>query len=146
FVWQILDRNLGTNGEFVSVSGSENQLIFTPTQNGSYRVLATYGQDCQTASRSKTFAAITLGEEEMPENQGFSIFPNPTQDRVTLRFESNQKELQVRLYDALGRELLRQTWTNAQEVSLDLGKFANAVYTLQIVSDQMQQTVKIVKE
>ncbi len=146
FVWQILDRNLGTNGEFVSVSGSENQLIFTPTQNGSYRVLATYGQDCQTASRSKTFAAITLGEEEIPENQGFSIFPNPTQDRVTLRFEASQKELQIRLYDALGRELLRQTWTNAQEVSLDLGKFANAVYTLQIVSDQMQQTVKIVKE
>jgi hypothetical protein len=147
FVWQVLDRNLGKNGEFVSIAGSENQVIFTPTQNGSYRILATYGQNCQVASRSKNFAAITLGEEEeIPQNQGFSLFPNPTQNRVTLRFESNQKDLQVRLYDALGRELLRQTWTNAQEVSLDLGKFANAVYTLQIISDQMPQTIKIVKE
>ncbi|WP_027003343.1 HYR domain-containing protein [Hugenholtzia roseola] len=147
FVWQVLDRNLGTNGQFVNVAGSENQLAFTPAQNGSYRVLATYGQNCETSSRSRTFAAITLGQEdEVPQNQGFSLFPNPTQNQVTLRFESEQKDLQIRLYDALGRELLQQNWTNAKEVSLDLSSLAQAVYTLQIVSAEMQQSIKIVKE
>jgi hypothetical protein len=147
FVWQILDRNAGDGGAFVEVAGSQNQERFTPTQNGSYRLLVEYGNACQTSSRSKNFSALTTGTEEEPiVEEGFAIFPNPTKGSLLIRFESSQEELQVRLYDALGRELQRLTLSNASEAQLDLSAYANAVYTVEVRTETIQKIVKVVKE
>ncbi|WP_035758377.1 T9SS-dependent choice-of-anchor J family protein [Hugenholtzia roseola] len=147
FVWQVLDRNAAEGGAFVEVAGSQNQVRFTPAQNGSYRLVVTYGNGCQAHSRSKNFSALTTGTEEEPiVEEGFAIFPNPTKGNLLIRFESSQKELQVRLYDALGRELERLTLQNASEAQLNLSAYANAVYTVEIRTETIQKVVKVVKE
>jgi len=80
-----------------------------------------------------------LGTNELSENDGFSIYPNPTSGVLTFDLKSNAKSV---LYDAIGNDV--GTWelvegTNTIQLSSAL---TEGVYYLKVMEDNQRITTK----
>ncbi len=62
----------------------------------------------------------------------FSIFPNPTNENVTIILSSVIDNGVVRLYNYLGEEIITQEIENANELKLNVDHLAKGIYIVQI--------------
>ncbi|WP_116127186.1 endo-1,4-beta-xylanase [Lewinella sp. IMCC34183] len=75
------------------------------------------------------------------------LFPNPTRGGVTIRFGAPLNDAELRLYDPIGKELLRQTIAPYQlQVDLDLARrdLAPGIYAVTVRSGSLQRTLRLV--
>ncbi|WP_298224691.1 T9SS type A sorting domain-containing protein [Flavobacterium sp.] len=73
---------------------------------------------------------------------GFSVYPNPTTNRVNIKANSIIK--QVELFDFNGRMMLSSK-ENAPNVSLNIERFSNGIYWLKIATATTNTVYKIIK-
>ncbi len=68
--------------------------------------------------------------------EGFNLYPNPTQDNVTLDLSSlNESRVEVRVYDMMGRTALESPYTSisgTKQLSLSTSGLAAGVYTVEV--------------
>lgn len=82
-----------------------------------------------------------------PEQLGFSVYPNPSADgRFVVRSKEGKTGVELRVADALGREVTRRPWagSTAAPFTLDLSQYKAGVYTLEIVSEAGTSRQKLV--
>ncbi|MFB6258423.1 MAG: YCF48-related protein [Flavobacteriales bacterium] len=82
-------------------------------------------------------------------NASFRIFPNPTQDRLKIRYRSSStQEVELLLRDKLGRVVLARDNPFSQEgrASLMLSSLPSGIYFLEIRGDQERHVKRLVKE
>jgi len=82
-------------------------------------------------------------EEEM-ENQAVQVFPNPTKDRINVRF-AEVSEAVVNLYDMTGR-LVYTSQATTQYFVISTQNLAKGIYTLVTNRDGEQEVHRIVVE
>ncbi|WP_343706298.1 PKD domain-containing protein [Flavobacterium sp.] len=80
--------------------------------------------------------------EDVKLTEGLVVYPNPTNGILNLSLENNTKS-DVRLYDALGQQLLSTTFEGSEQ-QLDLNNFGRGIYLLQVISDGKSTTKKII--
>ena len=77
------------------------------------------------------------------------VFPNPTSDKLTLRYElSEGQEVNVQLKDLSGKVIYRETTTATQGVNqmeLNMSKFNSGMYFLQLETDNKLHIEKVMK-
>lgn len=81
------------------------------------------------------------------EDLGCSVFPNPTNGKLTVLFEQLQKgDLRLELTDLQGRTVLSKQYNlqDEDELSLDLSGFAKGLYQLQLKTNDSYFQEKIV--
>jgi hypothetical protein len=87
------------------VSNATNQQ-HTMTQTGIYNVRMTNPAGCSSVSAD--FSSIMTGLNSLLTGATFTLFPNPSKDRVNLSFVvSNPADLNITIVDALGRTAWR---------------------------------------
>uniref|UniRef100_UPI0034D96888 T9SS type A sorting domain-containing protein n=1 Tax=Flavobacterium anhuiense TaxID=459526 RepID=UPI0034D96888 len=79
---------------------------------------------------------------EVKTGDGLVAYPNPTDGILNLSLENNTKS-DVRLYNALGQQLLNTTFEGAEQ-QLDLNGFGRGIYLLQVIADGKTITRKII--
>ncbi|MBO9583597.1 MAG: T9SS type A sorting domain-containing protein [Flavobacterium sp.] len=80
--------------------------------------------------------------EDVKIDGGLVVYPNPTNGILNLSLENNTKS-DVRLYNALGQQLLNTTFEGSTQ-QLDLNNFGRGIYLLQVISDDKVTTKKII--
>lgn len=93
------------------------------------------------------FEIYTIGINETEFNISLSIFPNPTNEQLTLQiFELNDKKLFYNLLDVNSKLLLNRR-VLGKETVINLQEFPSSTYILKIVSEENKiiQTFKIIK-
>jgi len=88
------------------------------------------------------------GLNAINENVDLEIFPNPTQDKVTIRIvskEDNPKPIQLSLKDGLGKTVLEETMSSETK-TINLSRYSKGVYYLQLNAEDWQTVRKVVKE
>ncbi|MBO0356966.1 T9SS type A sorting domain-containing protein [Hymenobacter sp. BT186] len=73
-----------------------------------------------------------------PEQFGFQVYPNPSTDgRFTITSQHMRTSVELKIADALGRQVARRTWQGgpATPFTLDLSAYKAGVYTLEIASE-----------
>lgn len=73
----------------------------------------------------------------------FSIFPNPTTDKITIKTSYNSNDLSYIIYDQIGRQIVSGR-IEKQTTTADISKLEAGIYFLQI-NGQNKQTFKIIK-
>ena len=79
---------------------------------------------------------------------GFGMYPNPTQDNVTLDLSAlNESRVEVRVYDMMGRMTLELPYTNisgTKQLSLSTSGLAAGVYSVEVTgsTSHVQKLVK----
>lgn len=77
--------------------------------------------------------------EESLNSKFFSVYPNPTKDKLTIEFEEDDIPEQVTLFDMQGREL-KSVVPQSFKTEIDITSFSKGVYLLEIKSAGLSQT------
>ena len=127
---------LNCNGT-VAIIGATSQ-TFAPTSNGSYSVVVTNAAGC-----SDTAACVVvtgLGLEEL-DSQSVQVFPNPTENQVTITMTFAQANLVIT--DVQGKTHYTGQISNGQLINL--AQYADGVYILSIETESGKILKRIVK-
>lgn len=83
------------------------------------------------------------------KEQGFTVTPNPTQDKVHVTFLGTPQELEgVAMYNTLGQRIAYQTGSSLDannRITFDLVNAPNGVYFVKLIYRNRAKTVKIIK-
>lgn len=120
------------------IGGATND-TYTPTQGGSYTCIYTDANGC-TSSSSNAIVS-TLGVDELTIN--FSIYPNPTTEKLTIDAGVVVKA-NITLTDLSGRAVIN-TKMNQSLQQIDVSTLADGVYMIKIEYGNKSITRKIIK-
>jgi hypothetical protein len=136
--YQWLDCNNGNQ----PIPGATGQ-TFTPSAiTGNYAVQITNGSCVNT---SDCFAFSTAGITDQTNEFEIALFPNPTQDNLTLIW-SNIDLQGIRLTDAAGRLVIEQRVSETDQLELNVSNQSNGVYFLHWTGGQSSGVIKVIKE
>lgn len=111
---------------------------YSPTVNGNYAVRLVEDECVDTSS---CFVINNVGLEDNKLNS-VSIVPNPTNNLVTIRFESSEAKLTI--LDLNGRVMDELTAKSGNQI--DLSTYRNGVYLFTLFTDSMRITERVVKQ
>ncbi|MEP0266507.1 T9SS type A sorting domain-containing protein, partial [Dokdonia sp.] len=75
--------------------------------------------------------------------EGFTFFPNPVKDFLTI--QAPQNEYTTTVYNIQGQRMT-ETKSHTGNVQLDYSNYAKGIYFIKIASENAIKTVKIIKE
>lgn len=123
------------------ISGATSS-SFTASANGSYAVVVTEN-GCADTSACVAVTTVGLIDNSFPSN--FSVYPNPTEGKITLEFESAQENLTVRIIALTGQLIHTESFFNSSNVEIELSA-PGGVYILELTDNSANRNiVRIVK-
>jgi hypothetical protein len=117
------------------ISGATSQ-SYTPTINGIYALEITTNYCVDTS------ACIVVNNVSIAENAAnISLYPNPTDNGITLDIEGYNGSISVGVYDLQGR--LLETTTNT---IISMGEYAKGIYVFKVAYGDVVEELKVVKD
>lgn len=114
---------------------------FEPTVNGNYAVIITSGNCSQTSSCT---AVTTLGTEDLEGRDGFTLFPNPFSDMLTVRTGLQSGTVRAELFSADGRLVLEGTRSGLELITLGTAALPSGTYVLRLTTANARATRSVV--
>ncbi|MGB2371941.1 MAG: T9SS type A sorting domain-containing protein, partial [Flavobacteriales bacterium] len=97
---------------------------------------------------SGSYTTLSGGKIAQDNSFEIEVYPNPTDGLVNISFDKIiEQNVNVRLVDAFGKEVYRKQFNVGFETSVidfDISNYAKGVYFLQLVSDDIVKTERIV--
>jgi Flp pilus assembly pilin Flp len=78
------------------------------------------------------------------ERHNISIYPNPSTDKIYFKFENNNIR-RITIFDLTGKLIIQKTFVRQNE-TIDLSDFDSGIYTIEIQTDEVTLTKKILKK
>lgn len=85
---------------------------------------------------------LDVAEISADENNIVSLFPNPAKGNVTVTLREGYDRANMTVYDNIGRIIINTI--NINELEAVLNNLSSGVYTVNVVSDNGSQTIKVV--
>ena len=124
------------NSKGGGIYGAEDR---TPPSGNNYYRLRMVDND-GNFTPSKTI----LIKDILKQGTGFTIYPNPVKDKVTISPSDKSSLVKVALFDLRGNKVFAKQIVGTTEVSL--GSLAKGVYIIQLINKGEVGTLKLVKE
>jgi photosystem II stability/assembly factor-like uncharacterized protein len=106
-----------------------------------YLYAATYGRSSYKMDISENI----LGNDFSSLDTNFNMYPNPALNMVTISFNEVSNNISVILYDQLGRVVLNNDFENiSNEIQLPLDKLNKGIYYVQVISNTIKYTKKLI--
>jgi uncharacterized delta-60 repeat protein len=89
-----------------------------------------------------------VGIKENNSNNGFFIYPNPAESNVSLNFKGYSGDIKITINNAIGELILTENMIAVSDnfiKTIDMAKYPNGIYYIQIVNDGKAFVEKIVK-
>lgn len=148
-----------------NVAGNQQQVV-DPTYNNhssvaNWRVDAT-GFNCNPTLRlngnNSTYAAKVKSHSNQNNNRmsgikqltnanKVSVYPNPATNVLNIGFEASANKVSVKIFSVIGSEILSTSQSSVgNNLSVDISNLASGTYMVQITTDNLVETKKIVKQ
>lgn len=91
-------------------------------------------------------AVLSVDDNEF--DKSIKVFPNPTNDIITIQSALSIENATVAVYDVMGRVLTNKASTNTidtNRINVDISKFSSGAYFLTINNGSRQSTKRIIK-
>jgi hypothetical protein len=145
----------GTSGNYAFINGAPNHYTYDGKENLEGQACADADNfndrflDAVTAPTTISYCFATcvescslLGFEEDEMTQ-FTYYPNPVNDQLTIRAQSNVKDITV--FNMLGQVVLRQS-PNTKDCLVDMAVMQSGAYFVQISIGNTVETVRVLKQ
>ena len=83
---------------------------------------------------TSTYVSVESTPTETEEFK-LEIYPNPTQDRLTVEFDAREGRISLEMYDVLGRSVLSVQECSLGRCDVDVGALAPGVYFVEVVHE-----------
>jgi uncharacterized repeat protein (TIGR03803 family) len=130
---------LNCNNGNAPIAGQTNQ-SFMATTNGSYAVIVTKNGCSDT---SFCYNINTTGISENGFASSLNIYPNPCTTQTTITFTQEQKNITIKIKDALGKEIKSISFTGKQLI-IDKKDMEAGTYFLQVEIEQHRIIKKLI--
>ncbi|MBS7787869.1 T9SS type A sorting domain-containing protein [Flavobacterium sp. CYK-55] len=91
-----------------------------------------------------------LSTSDFDSSMSIKVYPNPSNDQVTLQYIlSQQSQVHISITNSLGQLISSRTEKNnsgEQNQTIDLTSFSQGIYFITLQTDNLRNTIKIVKE
>lgn len=138
FIWQFSEINEFEN--FQDIKGSNNKLNFVPSKSGYYRLR--YQNPCVYHTNNLYFEI----EKPVPSCPEFSVYPNPSSNKISVCLGYKAEKVKVELFDAIGKKVKEVDFVSITEFELNISFYAQGMYILNVITEKETRTVKVVKE
>ncbi len=95
-----------------------------------------------------SFQIETDGQLGLEDGFGsyFSLYPNPVLDQLHINSSELFSELNVAIYDVRGELLISEKQFNTtEEINIDLSSLSSGIYFLELISEEHNTTIKLIK-
>ena len=123
------------------ISGATNY-YYVATNNGSYYVKVTNSSGCSSVSNNLNFYGV--GIDNVDKNSSISIFPNPTNGKITVRGEGINKLVVMNIQGQIINEYKNNQKLN--DIIIDLSSNSYGVYLIKIITKNGTLLEKVVLE
>ncbi|MDW5290070.1 S8 family serine peptidase [Formosa sp. PL04] len=86
---------------------------------------------------------VTLGIEDNTQELQLVMYPNPTTNNIYFKIASDLTDINVVVFDVLGKQILESTLRNQQ--ALDVSAFSAGIYMLKISTSEKSIVKKLIK-
>lgn len=102
--------------------------------------------DYNPAIVTNTFETLFVNalSNESHTLQNFAVYPNPANDFITIQNRDNTIISKVSIVDILGKSI-KTSNCNSSEVSIDISNLNSGIYFVEIYSNEVKTTQKIIK-
>lgn len=121
--------------------GTNNQMLFMFNFNNIGAGEVYYFDDIQLTDGTNPGVSIETNE---PLNN-FSAYPNPTSDSWTVS-SGNSSEFTIQVRDLQGKLLAEFNSNSQQTLSIDASNFTSGIYLIEIISENQNRTIRLVKD
>jgi hypothetical protein len=88
------------------------------------------------------YRTMTSGINEYIHSENLKVYPNPTNNILTIVLPHPTEEFTLSVYSSLGQELYK----NSSQTSIDISNFVNGIYFLIVKQNDINWKTKIIKE
>jgi hypothetical protein len=144
-----LGGGVPTGGTYSGQGVVANQ--FDPMNSGSGLIQITYSYTdpvtgCTNTATDLMYVDPCAGVDENAGNAvSFTLYPNPTDDRVTLVYSAWSEPVTVTMYNALGQQVSSMQLTGVQ-TDISLRDLPVGVYHFTLITSQGTTTQKVIKQ
>lgn len=143
YLKQVLSQNW-VSGDWKN----DSQALFTNNSDGSpYYIISQDWDDTGPVWKNVarlTFTYTSLAVKEHIFEKSFAVYPNPAQDKITIKTDHANLGMKYVVLDQLGRQFLNGTITDSA-TEIDVSQLATGVYFVQM-GQNANQTIKMVKK
>jgi len=79
-------------------------------------------------------------------NNSYSLFPNPSNEKITVTSASVLNKATLRIVNALGQTVIEQTNQSGNSFTFDISKEKNGIYFIEINNDGNVSRLRFIKE
>ena len=136
--------NATGNGSQVAWSTGAQTPTITVANAGTYIVTTTAQNGCQASDSVIVTSDPCANLDE--QNNGISIYPNPTQSTIVI-LNKTEQPLQYVLRTVEGKIIAEgQLDSNSEKTSLDLSNFSNGAYLMHVFNSELNYIQRITKQ
>ena len=110
-----------------TIINGETNATFTPSVNGNFAVIINDANNCYDTSNCYTFNM--LGIEEIV-SQELQIYPNPSNQWVTVNWSFMMEKGSISLFDMQGRKVLSTPVQQTNELKISISHLATGMYRI----------------
>ena len=122
---------------------NETSRTFTTTTKGSSAVIIDNGKGCKDTSDCIALYSSGFATTIEPTTR---IYPNPFNSNLTIELDEFHSEINIKIYDLTGRQILNNNYLNRDMINLDLKEVSKGNYYLQIATETNNQFFNLLKE
>ena len=126
----------GANSYTWSTSSNSTSVVVNPTTTFNYTVSGTDANNCSNTTTFTQSVSICTNVNNISTNNDFNInvFPNPTNDLVTLHLSALSEHMFFEIYTKLGQLIVSEQIINTH-FSVNLESYASGIYSLRVIDN-----------
>ena len=125
------------------IAGETGQ-SFTATATGNYAIIITEN-GCSDTSACYYISIVGINENSL--NNELSVYPNPTDGKITIDFGRFYDNIKVDVINLQSLSILKQTFDNEHKsIELDLDEFESGIYIIKLITEDKTTLLRIFKE
>lgn len=143
-----------TGGDFDSLlwdfgdssTSTEINPIHNYEENGEYSVSLEVTKCGKTDVKTKTLQIdVDMGVKDFTSNN-LSIYPNPVQNKFTIKFQKTYKNIALTIFDLSGKAVLQGSARNIITLNTDISALHSGIYFLKITAGNQTYSKRILKK
>ncbi len=109
--------------------------------NGMAEFVNVVDPNAAAVSGMSSFDFMTLSVEEENELLGVSLYPNPASDIVKISVPNTIQDIEIEIFDNAGKQI---NMALSAENTIDVSNIASGLYIINIISDDIKTTKKLI--